>query len=301
MFGEVNIFVGVEVCPPYAFFGVERVSRQRKCSQWLRIFLKISMIDIRNLHKSFGAKRVLNGVNLSIPSGATMCVIGRSGCGKSVLLKHIVGLLEADDGSVHVDGKDVRSLRGEELFSMRRRIGYVFQGAALFDSMTVYENVVLGLYEHGERRTDVLDGEARRVLASVGLLPDVHESGSAHFEKEYSILQNKKPSDLSGGMRKRVGVARALVGSPSYILYDEPTTGLDPITSEQIDNLILELSQKLNVTSVVITHDMFSVYKVAQSVALLEQGQVRFFGTAGELRASNDEVVQEFIERYETQ
>jgi phospholipid/cholesterol/gamma-HCH transport system ATP-binding protein len=259
------------------------------------------MIDIRNLHKSFGAKRVLNGVNLSIPSGATMCVIGRSGCGKSVLLKHIVGLLEADDGSVHVDGKDVRSLRGEELFSMRRRIGYVFQGAALFDSMTVYENVVLGLYEHGERRTDVLDGEARRVLASVGLLPDVHESGSAHFEKEYSILQNKKPSDLSGGMRKRVGVARALVGSPSYILYDEPTTGLDPITSEQIDNLILELSQKLNVTSVVITHDMFSVYKVAQSVALLEQGQVRFFGTAGELRASNDEVVQEFIERYETQ
>jgi phospholipid/cholesterol/gamma-HCH transport system ATP-binding protein len=257
------------------------------------------MITIQNLHKSFGAKRVLNGVNLSIQAGETMCVIGRSGCGKSVLLKHIVGLLEADAGSVYVDDKDVSSLRGDELFAMRRNIGYVFQGAALFDSMTVYENIVLGLYEHGERRTEVMDGEARRVLASVGLLPDVQESGSADFEKEYALLRTKKPSDLSGGMRKRVGVARALVGSPTYILYDEPTTGLDPITSEQIDNLILELSQKLKVTSIVITHDMFSVYKVAQSVALLEQGLVRFCGTASQLRTSNDEVVQEFIERYE--
>jgi phospholipid/cholesterol/gamma-HCH transport system ATP-binding protein len=257
------------------------------------------MIEIQNLHKSFGAKRVLNGVNLRIQAGETMCVIGRSGCGKSVLLKHIVGLLEADEGSVYVDGKDVRTLRDDELFAMRRNMGYVFQGAALFDSMTVYENIVLGLYEHGERRNDVMDGEARRVLASVGLLPDVEESGSADFEKEYALLRTKKPSDLSGGMRKRVGVARALVGSPTYILYDEPTTGLDPITSEQIDNLILELSQKLKVTSIVITHDMFSVYKVAQNVALLEQGLVRFYGTAEELRTSNDEVVQEFIERYE--
>lgn len=257
------------------------------------------MIEIHNLHKSFGAKRVLNGVNLSIRGGETICVIGRSGCGKSVLLKHIVGLLAADEGSVRVDGKDVHTLENSELFSMRQKIGYVFQGAALFDSMTVYENVVLGLYEHGERRNEVLQSEARRVLASVGLLPDLQESGSSNFEKEYSILSSKKPSDLSGGMRKRVGVARALVGSPSYILYDEPTTGLDPITSEQIDNLILELSQKLNVTSVVITHDMFSVYKVAQSVAMLEQGKVHFYGTAEELRTSNDETVREFIERYE--
>ena len=140
------------------------------------------MIEIQNLHKSFGAKRVLNGVNLSIQAGETMCVIGRSGCGKSVLLKHIVGLLEADTGSVHVDGRDVRTLRGDELFAMRRTIGYVFQGAALFDSMTVYENVVLGLYEHGERRNEVMDGEARRVLASVGLLPNLEESGSVDFE-----------------------------------------------------------------------------------------------------------------------
>jgi phospholipid/cholesterol/gamma-HCH transport system ATP-binding protein len=257
------------------------------------------MIEIQNLHKSFGAKRVLNGVNLRIPTGDTICVIGRSGCGKSVLLKHIVGLLEGEEGSVHVDGKDVRALQGDELFALRRKIGYVFQGAALFDSMTVYENVVLGLYEHGERRVHIMDGEARRVLASVGLLPDLEEGGTPHFEKEYSILRNKKPSDLSGGMRKRVGVARALVGSPSYILYDEPTTGLDPITSEQIDNLILEISQKLNVTSVVITHDMFSVYKVARNIAMLEEGKVRFFGTPDELRASTDAVVQEFIERYE--
>jgi phospholipid/cholesterol/gamma-HCH transport system ATP-binding protein len=256
------------------------------------------MIEIKNLHKSFGAKRVLNGVNLTIQAGGTTCVIGRSGCGKSVLLKHIVGLLEADSGSVLVDGKEVHTLSRDELFDMRRTIGYVFQGAALFDSMTVYENIVLGLYEHGERKTEVLDSEARRVLASVGLLPDLEESGSANFEKEYALLRDKKPSDLSGGMRKRVGVARALVGSPTYILYDEPTTGLDPITSEQIDNLILELSQKLKVTSIVITHDMFSVYKVAKNVALLEQGLVRFFGTAKELRASNDEVVQEFIKRY---
>lgn len=257
------------------------------------------MIEIRGLYKAFGAKQVLSGVDLTINAGETMCVIGRSGCGKSVLLKHIVGLLEPDDGTVFVDGKEVRRLRGKELFDLRRGVGYVFQGAALFDSMTVWENVVLSLYEHGERRTDVLDKEARRVLAAVGLLPDEATAESSDFEKEYAILRDKKPSDLSGGMRKRVGVARALVGSPQYILYDEPTTGLDPITSEQIDNLILELSQKLSVTSIVITHDMFSVYKVARTVALLEQGIVRFFGTADELRASDDSVVREFIERYE--
>jgi phospholipid/cholesterol/gamma-HCH transport system ATP-binding protein len=259
------------------------------------------LIEIHNLHKSFGAKRVLNGVSLTIPSGETTCIIGRSGCGKSVMLKHIVGLLTPDAGFVRVDGRDVHTLRPKELFSLRRTIGFVFQGAALFDSMTVWENVVLSLYEHGERDVAVLDGEARRVLSSVGLLPELSPGNTtdATFEKEYVILKNKKPSDLSGGMRKRVGVARALVGRPQYILYDEPTTGLDPITSEQIDNLVAELQHKLQVTSIVITHDMFSVYRVAQRVAMLESGQVRFWGTADELRASTDEVVQEFIERYE--
>ena len=257
------------------------------------------MIEIRGLYKAFGAKSVLNGVDLTINTGDTVCIIGRSGCGKSVLLKHIVGLLEPDQGAVFVNGKEVRHLRGKDLFALRRGIGYVFQGAALFDSLTVWENVVLSLYEHGERRREVLDSEARRVLAAVGLLPDEATSASAFFEKEYAILRDKKPSDLSGGMRKRVGVARALVGNPEYILYDEPTTGLDPITSEQIDNLIRDLSQKLAVTSVVITHDMFSVYKIAHTVAMLEQGTVRFFGTADELRTSEDNVVKEFIERYQ--
>jgi phospholipid/cholesterol/gamma-HCH transport system ATP-binding protein len=270
------------------------------------------MIEIRGLHKAFGTKHVLNGVDITIPVGQTMCIIGRSGCGKSVMLKHIVGLLSPDAGTVRVDGRDVHSLSRAELFAMRRKIGYVFQGAALFDSMTVWENVVLGLYEHGERRQHILDGEARRVLSAVGLLPDAQKADfhsqansqasspnySEQFEREYAILRNKKPSDLSGGMRKRVGVARALVGNPEYILYDEPTTGLDPITSEQIDNLIAELQAKLNATSVVITHDIFSVYRVAQSVAMLENGTVHFMGTPDELRTSNNAVVQEFIERY---
>ncbi len=258
------------------------------------------MIEIRGLHKSFGAKHVLNGVDLTIQDGETMCIIGKSGCGKSVMLKHIVGLLAADKGSVIVDGRDVSTLSTKELFAMRQKIGYVFQGAALFDSMTVWENVVLGLYEHGERDNTVMDGEARRVLAAVGLLPDEQQSGSAAFEKEYAILRDKKPSDLSGGMRKRVGVARALVGSPKYIMYDEPTTGLDPVTSEQIDQLIIALTKKIAVTSIVITHDMFSVYNIAKNVAMLENGRVHFYGTPDELRASTDAVVREFIDRYES-
>lgn len=257
------------------------------------------MIEIRNLHKAFGPKKVLNGVNMTIQTGGTMCVIGKSGCGKSVLLKHIVRILEPDQGTVSVDGQDIRTLSRRDLFALRRKIGYVFQGAALFDSMTVYENVVLGLYEHGIRDVKVLDSEARRVLSSVGLLPDIREEGSPLFENEYAILKDKKPSDLSGGMRKRVGVARALVGSPEYIFYDEPTTGLDPVTSEQIDNLIADLAQKYRVTSVVITHDMFSVYKVAQTVAMLDSGKVHFLGTPEELRSTSDPVVREFIERFQ--
>jgi phospholipid/cholesterol/gamma-HCH transport system ATP-binding protein len=257
------------------------------------------MIEIKNLHKSFGEKQVLRGIDITVPTGSTMCIIGKSGCGKSVLLKHIVGLLEADQGTVSVDGEDIQSLHGDALFQLRRRIGFVFQGAALFDSLNVYENVVIGLYEHEMRDEVVLDAEARRVLAAVGLLPDISNSGSEHFEREYKILKNKKPSDLSGGMRKRVGVARALVGNPAYIFYDEPTTGLDPITSEQIDDMIAELDEKLNVTSLVITHDMFSVFKIAENVVMLEAGKVRFAGSPKQLQESNDPVVQEFLDRYD--
>lgn len=256
------------------------------------------MIQLTDIHKSFGPKTVLNGITMSVPTGETVCVIGKSGCGKSVLLKHIVGLLTPDKGQVEVDGRNIATLDRKELFSLRRRIGYVFQGAALFDSQTVFGNIIIGLYEHGERNSAKMENEARRTLSAVGLLPDISESGTPNFEKEYAILSNKKPSDLSGGMRKRVGVARALVGSPDYIFYDEPTTGLDPVTSEQIDNLIADLAEKFNVTSLVITHDMFSVFRIADRVIMLDGGHVHFEGTPEALRNSNDLVVKEFIERY---
>ena len=257
------------------------------------------MIDIRDIHKAFGPKQVLSGVSLKIQDGKTMCIIGKSGCGKSVLLKNIVGLLTPDKGSVLVDGNEIGSLSYKDLFELRKKMGFVFQGAALFDSYTVFENVVVSLYEHGQRDMKELEKEAQRVLSSVAMLPDIKEKESNGFEKEWKILKDKKPADLSGGMRKRVGVARALVGHPAYIFYDEPTTGLDPVTSEQIDKLIGQLANKLNVTSIVITHDMFSVYRVADSVAMLNDGLVQFEGTPEELRASQDPIVMEFLDRYE--
>ncbi|MFH1050256.1 MAG: ABC transporter ATP-binding protein [bacterium] len=255
------------------------------------------MIEIKNLHKSFGEKTVLKGVNLTIPDGSAKCIIGKSGCGKSVLLKHIVGLLEPDEGEVLVDGKRVQDLDNGDIFEMRRQMGFVFQGSALFDSLNVFENVVIGLYEHGNRNEIELEKEAIRVLSAVGLLPD-QDSGS-DFDKEWQILKYKKPADLSGGMRKRVGVARALVGSPNYIFYDEPTTGLDPVNSEQIDKLIADLSKKLNVTSIVITHDMFSVFRIADDVAMLDDGIVRFEGKPDEFIKSDNPAVREFLERYQ--
>lgn len=256
------------------------------------------MITIEDVHKAFGPKQVLCGVTLEIPDGHTTCIIGKSGCGKSVLLKIIVGLLRPDHGTVRIDGTPIEGLPQHALYAVRRRIGYVFQGAALFDSLTVWENVVIGLFEHGERRYEVLDAEARRVLQAVGLVPSPEDVGRQAHEREYALLCAKKPSDLSGGMRKRVGVARALVGSPEYIFYDEPSTGLDPVTSEQIDRLIKDLQQRLGVTSVVITHDMFSVFNVADRVAMLHNGTVWFDGSMVAFRQSSDPVVQEFLERF---
>ncbi len=256
------------------------------------------MIYIVDLHKSFGPKTVLGGVSLSIPNGRTMCIIGKSGCGKSVLLKHIVGLLDPDRGKVLVDGQEIAMLERKSLFRLRESMGFVFQGAALFDSLTVYENIILRQYEKGIRDAAALESEAKRVLSAVGLLPEIDIAGREVFDNEWNILKDKKPADLSGGMRKRVGVARALVGSPEYIFYDEPTTGLDPVTSEQIDNMIHSLAKRLNVTSIVITHDMFSVYRIADRVAMLNEGRVQFEGTSEELRNSADPVVQEFLQRY---
>ncbi len=256
------------------------------------------MIQIHNLKKSLDGNLVLRGVDLKIEDSETLCIIGKSGCGKSVLLKHIVGLLKPDSGEIVVDDMSVDSLSQRQLFKLRRTMGYVFQGAALFDSLTVYENIILRLYEHNERDEILFKKQAKFVLSAVGLLPNIDEADTLQFEKEWLILSNKKPSELSGGMRKRVGVARALVGSPRYIFYDEPTTGLDPVTSEQIDKLIGSLAERLKITSIVITHDLFSVYSVANKIAMLNEGIIRFYGSPDELRNSTDEAVQEFLYRY---
>lgn len=257
------------------------------------------MIRVHDLHKSFGPKTVLKGVSFEIHPGETLTVIGKSGTGKSVLLKLIVGLLEPDQGWVEIEGKRVDQMNRSELYEMRRKIGYVFQGAALFDSLTVAENLTLGLYEHGQHDRKVLDNEARDRLADVGLLPLPSKVSNEEYETSWNVIAGKMPSELSGGMRKRVGVARALVGAPQYVFYDEPTTGLDPVTSEQIDNLVKDLAGRLDVTSVVITHDLFSVYKVADRVIMLHEGLRHFEGSPEELRGSKDPIVREFIDRYE--
>ena len=240
------------------------------------------MIEINNLYKSFGDNNVLIGVNLQINMGETIAIIGKSGCGKSVLIKHIVGLLYPDSGYVKVEGQRIDSLEIKELYSLRKKFGFLFQGAALFDSMTVGENVALPLVESQfEYSESNIAGIVEEKLELVGL-PDT---------------QNLKPSELSGGMKKRVGLARALVTNPTYIFYDEPTTGLDPIMSDSIDNLIKELSEKIKVTSVVVTHDMYSVKNIADRVAMMHEGIVYFTGTPEELVQSNDKVIMDFIKR----
>ncbi len=240
------------------------------------------MIEIKNLHKKFKQKPVLRGIDLTINSGESIAIIGRSGCGKSVLIKHAVGLLLPDEGTVKVEGQNIPDLSQKELFAIRQKFGFLFQGAALFDSMTVSENVALPIVEnnHGIKKTDI-DKIVEEKLSLVGL----------------SKIQDLKPSELSGGMKKRVGLARALVTNPDYIIYDEPTTGLDPIMSDSIDELIKELSQKLNVTSIIVTHDMVSVKNVADRVAMIHDGKIYFTGSPDELINSTDEVVVNFIKR----
>lgn len=242
------------------------------------------MIEIIDLHKKFRDKVVLDGVNLTIEDGETIVIIGRSGCGKSVLLKHILGLLLPDSGIVKVENHIVNELGQKELYEVRRKFGFLFQGAALFDSMTVEENVGLPLVESNNRysKTTIQKTVAEK-LELVGL----------------PGTQTLKPSELSGGMKKRVGLARALVTNPQYILYDEPTTGLDPIMSDSIDALIKELSEKLKVTSIVVTHDMYSVHNVAKKVAMMHKGKIYFEGTPQTLVASKDQVVVDFIRRTE--
>lgn len=240
------------------------------------------MIEITGLKKSFNNKDILRGVNLTINEGETLAIIGRSGCGKSVLLKHIVGLLQPDEGDVIIEGSNLKNLSRNELYDVRRKFGFLFQGAALFDSMSVEENVQFPLVENNY---DLSQKEIEKIVSEKLELVGLPK------------IQKLKPSELSGGMKKRVGLARALATNPKYILYDEPTTGLDPVMSDSIDNLIFDLSEKLNVTSIVVTHDMFSVKNVASRVAMIHEGEVYFTGTPEEVKNSTDETLNNFINR----
>jgi len=237
------------------------------------------LIEIRDVHKSFGTLRVLGGVDLTIETGETMTIIGRSGEGKSVLLKHIIGLLKPDSGAIIIDGDDITRFRHWQIIQLRRRFGMLFQGAALFDSMTVDENVGLGLREHNVYPEARIRQIVREKLRQV----------------ELEGAENKKPADLSGGMKKRVGLARAIAMEPEYILYDEPTTGLDPIMADAINDLILHLKNQLNITSVAVTHDMNSAYKISDRIAMLYKGKIIFVGTPDEVKNADSEIVQQFI------
>lgn len=239
------------------------------------------MISINNLYKSFNTKSVLKGVNLEIEKGETIAIIGRSGCGKSVLIKHIVGLLFPDAGYVMVDNLNLNELKEKELYKLRNKFGFLFQGAALFDSLTVEQNVGLALVENSK-----LSKKEIRIIVDEKL--DV---------VNLKNINNLKPSELSGGMKKRVGLARALVTNPEYIFYDEPTTGLDPITSDAIDKLIKDLSNRIKVTSIVVTHDMVSVKNVADRIVMLHDGKAHFNGVYDQLFNREDEVIKNFIQR----
>ena len=237
------------------------------------------IISVRKLVKSFGGTPVLTGLDLDVKEGTTCVILGGSGSGKTVLMKHIIGLLKPDSGQVLVEGEDVVPLDDRGLERVRRKFGMVFQGSALFDSMTVFENVAFPLREH----TRLSEAEIRqRVADKLGLV------GLRGIESRY-------PADLSGGMRKRVGLARAIVRDPKIVLYDEPTTGLDPITTDYVDDMILTAKQKLGVTSLVISHDVASSFKVADQIAFLSEGKIVAHAPPAELRRSQHPVVKLFL------
>lgn len=237
------------------------------------------MIRIVDLHKSFGPTKVLQGVNLEIGEGETMVVIGQSGSGKSVLLKHIIGMLKPDRGRVYIDDVEITGLRDEALQPVLRKFGMLFQGAALFDSLTVGENVAFGLRRYTKHTRQEIEAIVTESLGKVGLRG----------------VENLMPHELSGGMKKRVGLARAIAYRPQIILYDEPSTGIDPIRADSINDLINQMKRDLCVTSVVITHDMVSCYKVADRIAMLYNGVIVEIGTPAEIQATSNPVVQQFI------
>jgi phospholipid/cholesterol/gamma-HCH transport system ATP-binding protein len=237
-------------------------------------------ILLKDIHKAFGSNEVLKGFSLEVQDGETLAVVGQSGSGKSVALKHVVGLLKPDRGEVWVDGRNLGEMSLEELYEVRRNVGYVFQFAALFDSLTVGENIGLGLQRIPGMAEDAIGRRVRECLALV----------------ELEGYEERFPSQLSGGQKKRAGLARAIATQPDYLLYDEPTTGLDPVTTTVIDRLVIRTREELGVTSLVITHDMESAYRVADRIGMLFDGVIRFMGTPDEIKACQDPVVKGFIE-----
>lgn len=237
------------------------------------------MIRVVDLHKSFGDNKVLQGVNLRLRKGETLAIIGQSGCGKSVLLKHIIGLLKPDSGKIYVDGVDITVLDDDELHKITRKFGMLFQGTALFDSLTVGQNVSFGLERYTEYSKKKIQELVRENLAKVGL----------------RRIEHLMPFELSGGMRKRVGLARAIAYNPDIILYDEPSTGIDPIRADAINDLIIRMKKEVNASELIITHDMVSAYKVADRIGMLYEGRIIEMGTPEEIRNSENAIVQQFI------
>jgi phospholipid/cholesterol/gamma-HCH transport system ATP-binding protein len=237
------------------------------------------MIQIEDLRKSFNGAQVLRGVDFEIHDGETLVIIGRSGGGKSVLLKHLCGLLRPDAGRVIVDGVDIEPLSERELTPIRKKFGVLFQGGALFDSMTVFENVAFPLREERKLDEPEITKRVEQALTIVDLLN----------------AKDKKPAELSGGMRKRAALARACVANPKYILYDEPTTGLDPVLADHINDLILRTRDQLHVTSLAVTHDMTSAYKIADRIAMLHEGRIHAVGTPKEIQSTADPIVRQFV------
>jgi phospholipid/cholesterol/gamma-HCH transport system ATP-binding protein len=237
------------------------------------------MIAVRSLAKKIGEQEILRGVDLEVARGETLAIIGRSGGGKSVLLKHLVGLMEPVAGEIWVEGQNIIGLTERQLGAVREKIGILFQGAALFDSMTVAENIAFPLREAGERNPKVLREKVREMLDVV----------------ELEGQEEKMPESLSGGMKKRVGLARSIVRRPSCVLYDEPTSGLDPVVSDSINRLIRRLQKRLGMTSVVVTHDMKSAFDVANHVAYLHEGRIYFYGTPNQLQQTSDPILQDFL------
>jgi len=240
----------------------------------------VALIEIHNIHKSFGEQEVLCGINLNIEKGETLSIIGNSGCGKSVLIKHLIGLLQPDSGDIFIEGKNMKELDRKDLERVRRKFAMVFQGSALFDSLNVYENVSFGLRRIEKDLSEIrLKQKVAEVLEIVGM----------------PGTENKMPSELSGGMRKRVGLARAVAMNPEILLYDEPTTGLDPVMSRVIDDLIVKTKNIFNVTSIVVTHDMVSVFKISDRVVMVDQGKIIEGGKPEDLSKIDNDVLQNFF------